>query len=424
MSDISGTPELTASPGSYFFLSYAHSAPLSDTAKTDPDQWVSRFFHSLSDAVRRRASPAPRHDPGFFDQEIPLGSDWKASLTRALSIAQVFVPLYSPSYFAQSLPGREWACFYDRMSRAEPDNPLRRFAPVLWIPVPAELDQPGMRELLATAAADQAYADNGLRALLRLRPYKTLYQQVVDQLAAQIVELAERAPIRPSPVEDIDAVTSQFNPEAAAAVFAVAVAAPALPTLPDGADPAGYGNVSAAWRPFADEQELSLAEYAARVAERLDFAVLISGIEKTGDSLSSKPGGILIDPWFVADEHRLSMLRSFVRDMPSWVLPLLVTGSAADAGAAQLAKDTRAILAEAGLARTDTVRRAVKGVSSLSDFVSIMPMLVVEAERQYLRHGPVRRSTARPGSPPLLAGDRGLANIASPPQPPRKASDA
>jgi FxsC-like protein len=394
-------------PGSYFFLSYAHSAPLSDSARTEPDQWVSNFFRGLSEAVKRRAAPAAGRVSGFFDQEIPVGSNWKASLTRALSVAQVFVPLYSPSYFAQSLPGREWACFYDRMSRAEPQNPLRRFAPVLWVPVPGESDQPGMREVLATAGSDPDYANNGLRALLRLRPYNALYERVVDQLAAQIVELAERTPIMPSPVEDIDAVKSQFNPEASAAVFAVAVAAPARPSLPDGADPDSYGGTSEAWRPFPGSQELSLAEYAARVAERLDFAVLISGIEKTGDSLSSKPGVVLIDPLFIADENRRGMLRSFVAEMPSWVLPVLVVGSPEDVRTTRLAGDVRAILAETSLARTDTARQATEGVTSLSDFVSLMPRLVVEAERQYLRHGPVRRSTAGPGSPPLLAGDRG-----------------
>jgi FxsC-like protein len=416
VSDIGGTSKIPRSPGHYFFLSYAHSAPLSDSTGADPDQWVSRFFHHLSDAVKDIASPSAQQDPGFFDQEIPLGSDWRASLTRALSVAQVFVPLYSPSYFAQSLPGREWACFYDRTSSSDPGNPQGRFAPVLWIPVPRELDQPGVRDVFAIADADQAYADNGMRALLRLRPYNALYQRKLGDLAAKIVELAEHAPIQPSEVEDIDAVTNKFNPEASAAVFAVAVAAPALKTLPDGADRTSYRDSSDAWRPFPREQKLSLAEYAGRVAERLDFAVRISSIEKTTqkteDALSSRPGVILIDPWFIADKERMGTLRSFVRDMPSWVLPLLVIGSPQDTRTAQLAKDTKTILTQARLAHTETARRAVKGVTSLQDFVNIMPMLVVEAERQYLRHGPVKRSKSRPGAPPLLAGDRGLADIA------------
>jgi len=262
------------------------------------------------------------------------------------------------------------------------------------------------------ADEDQEYADNGMRALLRLRPYNALYRRKLSDLATQIVQLTEHAPIEPSPVEDIDAVKNKFNPEASAAVFEVAVAAPTLGMLPDGADPAGYRDSSDAWRPFLREQELSLAEYAGRVAERLDFAVRISSLEKTGDALRSRPGVILIDPWFIADAKGLSTLRSFVHDMPSWVLPLLAIGSPRDTRTAQLAKDARTILSQAGVAHTETARRAAKGVTSLQDFVDIMPMLVVEAERQYLRHGPIKRSKSRPGAPPLLAGDRGLADIA------------
>jgi FxsC-like protein len=395
------------SSGSYFFLSYAHSPPLAGSFRADPDQWVLRFFDDLRNSVARHGRPQSRLAPGFFDQQIPLGSDWKASFSQALGAAEVFVPLYSPGYLARSLPGREWACFHQRMTQAGVEDPMRRFVPVLWIPLPSDQDPPGLQEALAVGASEEAYAENGLRALLRLTPYRASYELVVDRLAARIVEIAENAPVHPSAVPDIDKVNSQFRPEALAAVFAVAVAAPALRVLPDDRDPAGYGDSSIDWRPFLYDQELPLADYAARIAEQLDFAVVVTGIAKAGDHLSNKPGVILIDPWFAASDRGLDLLQSFARDLPSWVLPLLVLDSPEGARAAHLAARVRAILNDAGVAHTEAARHAIRGVSSLKEFGSLMPILVAEAERQYLRHGRGQRPTAGPDLRPRLGGDDG-----------------
>jgi len=414
---VSGTDKAqngTGQRGSYFFLSYAHSPPLAGTQQADPDQWVRRFFRDLTDSVEHRAAPHSRLAPGFFDQDIAPGADWKAALNRALSTAEVFVPLYSPGYFARSWPGREWACFHQRMSRAGLADPEHRLAPVLWIPLPGEQDRPGLRQAMAFGASEVAYAENGLRALLRLTQYRLSYQLVVDRLAARIVELAETAPVAPSAAPDIDDVQSAFNPEASAAVFAVAVAAPTLLHLPADRDPAGYGERAIDWRAYPDDQELPLAEYAAQVTEQLDFAVVVEGIEKPGSLPDSMPGVILIDPWFIADGRGLDALQSLVTGLPSWILPLLVFESVADARAAELTERVRTMLGTATVGRTETARHAIRGVSSLKEFVLLMPILVAEAERQYLRHGPVLRSIARPGSRRRLAGDGRPASATSP----------
>ncbi len=410
--------------GSYFYLSYAHSPPLAGNLDADPDQWVRRFFHDLTTSVTTLASPQSGLAPGFFDQEIPFGSDWKAAITQALMSAQVFVPLYSPSYFARSLPGREWACFQQRLTRLGIEDPVRRFVPVLWIPLPGEQERPGLPEALAIGSAESGYSENGLRALLRLTPYRAAYQAVVDRIAAQIVALAEHDPLAPSGVPDIDKVQSAFKAEEAAAVFTVAVAAPALTALPGGRGPAGYADTSIDWQPFPQGQGLSLAAYAARAAEQLDFAVLEASIEKTDDLLSSGPGVILIDPWFIAAERGLDILRSSVRDLPTWVLPLLVLDSQPDARAAALADQTRTILHEAGAARSEAAKRAIRGVQSVQEFTALMPVLVAEAERQYLRHGPVLRATARPGSRPRLSGTGRHADPAAPLQGAEEEPDA
>jgi FxsC-like protein len=390
-----------------------------------PDQWIRQFFHELTESVRQQASPQSRLDYGFFDQRIPLGSDWKASLTRALSVAEVFVPLYSPGYFARSWPGREWACYQQRVLNARAGDPLRRFAPVLWSPLPWDLDSPGLRQTMAVVGSEPEYADNGLRALGRLRPYRPAYKRVVERLAAHIVDLAENDRLGPSTVPDIDEVASAFKAEAAGAVFAVTVAAPEVPDLPAGRDRAGYGSSGVDWRPYPGDQELSLAEYAQQIAEQMDFAVLVTSIDKKGDRLTSKPGVILIDPWFIAGERGHSALTSFVDELPVWVLPLLVLGSGQDVLAEDLAHQVRGILRDTAAPRGDAARRAVEGVTSLAGFVALMPILAAEAERQYLRHGPVLRSTAQVGLPRLARDESDESpDPAAPPDPAKETPDA
>jgi FxsC-like protein len=407
--------------GSYFYLSYAQSPPLAATVQADPDQWVHRFYRDLTSAVRSHATPRSGLGPGLFDQQIPLGSDWKASLTEALSRAEVFVPLYSPRYFAQSWPGREWACFEQRLIDAHIEEPLHRFVPVLWTPLPREIDAPGLSE--AMADADPEYAENGLRTLLRLRPYRQSYERVVQQLAARIVDLAENSPVGPSPVPDIGSITGKFKAEAYTAVFAITVAAPNRSDLPSDHDHAGYGKSDLDWKPYPADQ-VPLADHAARIAERMDFAVLATSIEKEGDRLTSMPGVVLIDPWFAAKKRGLATLRAFISTLPVWVLPLLVLGANQDSRSAKLAEEVRGILRQAVGGRGDAVKRAIRGVDSLARFAALMPILVAEAERQYLRHGPIVRSADRAGRPRLASNPPAEPSADSPADRAREARDA
>lgn len=318
--------------GSYFHLSYAQSPPLAETVQAGPDQWVREFYRDLATAVREQASPNSDLGPRLYDQEIPLDS-WRASLTEALSRAEVFVPLYSPGYFARSWPGREWACFERRLRDANVADPLQRFRPVLWTPLPSDLDAPDLTELMADA--EREYAENGLRTLLRLQPYRPTYERIVRRLAAQIVDLADNSPIGPSLAPDIDAVQSPFQAEAYGAVFAITMAVPRIRDLPRDMDRSGYGESRKDWKPYPRDREARLTEHAASIVERMDLAVMVTGIEKKrGDKLTSRPGVIIIDPWFIGTERGLADLQSFVTNLPPWVLPIVVLGASRDARSA------------------------------------------------------------------------------------------
>jgi FxsC-like protein len=383
----------------YFFLSYAHSDPLAGSPEADPDKLVGTFFDDLVEAVRQHASQRSGIVPGFYDQEIPVGADWKESVRHAMGAAQVFVPLYSAGYIGRSWPGREWACFRRRVELAGLDNPGRRFVPVLWTPLSGAQDPPGLREALALGADEPGYTENGLRALLKIRPYRDSYQAVVNVLAKRIVLLAEKSPIRSSEVPDIDEMESAFTSKPHLSVFAIETAAPTVSTIVPDRDTRGYGEISTAWHPFP-QQEVPLAEYARQVAERLDFKAEVSGIRTVRDPRARRPGIIVIDPWFIADDNGRLALESAVADLPRWVLPLLVLDQPDDASTQKFADQVREILSAAGALPTDSSRRGAKGVSSLDEFVSTVRVLVAEAERQYLRHRSRRNQGGQVLSPP------------------------
>lgn len=391
--------------GSYFYLSYAHSAPLTGSQVTDPDQWVRRLFDDLSAAVARHAEKESGLAPGFYDQELLPGTDWKANLNHALSTAEVFVPLYSPSYFARSWPGREWACFRDRLLRAGVEDPVQRFAPVLWVPLRLDQDlPPAMSRAMAVGATEPAYAENGLQALLRLLPYRESYEKVVDNLAAAIVDTVEsNPPLAPSVAPDIYSVPSAFGPAESGTYFGVSIAAPTARELPSDQDRSAYGDAARDWRPFPDEQQLPLADYATQVAEQLlDFAVKVTDADPLRDSYP-RPGVMLIDPWFAA-QGRLAVLRSMAAKLPVWVIPFLVLGEGSEERIPELINQVRDVLEPLSRDKPEPARDAISGVSSLQAFMSLMPRLVAEAQRQYLRQGPVRRAWPQSGGLPRIGG--------------------
>jgi len=395
-------------PAPYFFLSYAPSDPLAGNPEEDPNKQIETFFDDLSAAVKRYASAESR-DVGFFDRKIPRGADWKQSITGALSAAQVFVPLYSVGYLKKSWPGRELTCFTKRVAEAGGRNPIGRLVPVLWAPLAGVKDPPGLREAV-DRLTEPDYADNGLCALLTLEPYRDLYEDVVDRMGAQIVEIAESDPIdpvEPEIVGDIEKAPSAF--EAARRplpVFFIQVAAPTSATAPAGRDLRGYGDASVDWHPFS-EQQGSLADYARLVSERFDFDVRVTELGLAGDLARRRPGIIVIDPSFIATEAGRAALAAAAAKLPRWVLPLVVIDDPKDSGTRNHAQGVFDILAKAGALPTESARTAARGVESLDAFESIVPRLVAEAGKQYLRSRSSRVLSPSPARRPRLGQPEG-----------------
>jgi aminoglycoside N3'-acetyltransferase len=371
-------------PGRYFFISYARLSPLPPVPGTDltdpPDESVRAFFRDLADVVNRRATSGSGLRPGFLDVEVSSGPRGQFGLADELGAAEVFVPLLSPDYYRRSWPRREWASFEQRLRDVDTGEPQRRFAPVLWVPLLTGEQLPGLADAqsLADGAALRPYADYGLCALLRRPEYRGHYEQIVDELGARIVSIAEKAPLEPSPLSLIE-VTDPAIQGTGGKVFAVAVMG--RPDVQGGAQP---------------------AEYARLAAERLGFAVRITAFAQSADQLDRAPAVLLVDPDSVAGDEARQNLDAKVAELPPWVLPVVM----ASRSPRHPADDRRAFLEgsyKSYRRKPDVVRRGLEGVSSLREFVTLMPYLVTHAEREYLRHGPTHRTASRSAPRPRLA---------------------
>jgi FxsC-like protein len=388
----------------YFFLSYAHTAPLAGAQRAPTDHWVAALFNDLSTSVRESARL--RHDApvGFFDGELPAGSDWKTHTSQELGKAEVFVPLFSRGYFAMSWPGREWTCFSTRLTALNQADAARHVAPILWTPLSRSQALPRGADPLRLGAAKPEYAENGLRALNMVALYRDSYEAIVTELGREIVRVTHNHPLGPSTVPPLDQVPSAFRHNGEAGDdFAVTVAAPTLGAIPAGRDPRGYGAKSTDWRPFGEREELRLAEHAVTAAERLDFRTVASEIGEALRSDTAKPGVVLIDPWIVESRDATgdldALLELFAGGRERWTLPLVVHDEHDPQAkqAARLVEVLGRILAKAGALSTETARRGALGVRSIEDFAAILPVMVTEAERQFLKHSPdFERTVARP----------------------------
>jgi FxsC-like protein len=402
-----------AAAGSYFYLSYAHSDPLVGYPEAKPDELVTIFFGDLAAAVRRHAVRLSDTAPGSYDRDIPVGSNWKETIRQALGMTQTFVPLYSVAYIDRSWPGQEWECFRRRMLDAGLADPLERFVPILWTPLPPQAqDQPGLRAALDLGVGVDEYTENGLRLLRKIDSFRSSYDRIIDLAARKIVEIAETRPIEPLAARDPDEMESPFVPRPHGTIFVIEIAAPTASTVIAERDPHGYGDRSSDWQPFP-EQQIPLADYAGQVAKQLGFKPEVAEIGTVGKATTSdtrRPGIILIDPWFVSEDGGRLVLEAAVENLPGWVLPMIVLDKPDDATTQKLADQVREILNAAGALQTESSRRTAKGVTSLKEFVASVGILVAAAERQYHR-----RPRGRPEDRPVISTWSGLRPMLRPP---------
>lgn len=386
-----------AGPAPYFFLSYAHTAPLTLMDREATDYWVTAVFDDLSEAVREAARLDRQRAVGFFDGLLKASEDWKARVSSELDGANVFVPLYSPRYFSMTWPGREWTYFSSRSVDEEPADPRTHIVPVLWAPMISAAGPPDLPDARDLVPDVPEYAENGLRALKMLNHFREQYAQVVTELAGRIVGAAGGQPLRPAAAASIDQVPSAFHYKGVEDDFVIAVAAPTRGALPAGRSADCYGDSGIDWRPFAELGEVRLAEHPLAVAERLSFNTSVVSVQEVAHGAFTTPGIVLIDPWIAAplagdESAALQGLRAlYARPEPRlWALPVIVVDPADPELTAcqnELVQHITRILEEVKAPLAETSQTGDHLVTSFAGFDAVVPGLVAEAERRYLRYG-------------------------------------
>lgn len=373
-------------PGRYFFISYPRLPPLPSVPGIDvadpPDEWVRAFFHDLSAEVGRRAAPGSVLRPGFLDAEVPAGSHWRSGLTDAIGAAEVFVPLLSPDYYRRSWPACEWMAVERRVRDADPGavEPRRRFAPVLWEPLPPGEQSSALASALSLVAAGarEPYANLGLRTLLRHPAYRWCYEQVIGELATRIVSIAEKTPIGPSAVHVPD-IGESLGGGSGDRVFTVTVIG---------------------WRARGGALP---SDYVRLCAERLGFAVQVREFAAADQDLAKHPGILLVEQESAASSGDVRDAGETIAALPAWVLPLIFTCRPdGQPGGREIILETAK---DAYLDRPENVRRGLVGVGSIRELAGLVPFLIAHAEREYLRYSPVERAASRPVFRPRLVGD-------------------
>jgi FxsC-like protein len=379
--------------GAYFFLSYAHSAPAANE-QTDTDHWVRVFYDDLAEAVQRFAHPATGLSIGFID-DVPPGSDRKAMLSDALGAAEVFVALYSPGYFNKSWPLRVRDSFRQRLREIEGvADRQRHLLPVLWVPLFSWEMTPEIQEALPLGTGVPAYAENGLRALCMLPSYREgAYRTIVDEIARRIVDVAENSPVGPSwapPPEDLPGGDVERQ-------FTVAVVAATTQDRPPGRGPWTYGPDPTQWRPFVDEDALPVAQYVANTAERLGVPAHVVAFNDDPTVVSGRAAVLLIDLWEAAGEGGPGRLRTLLARLPEWVMPLVVV----DRRDPRFDGEGAALLQTIGDMLAGSGQLQIIEARDMRQFLDSVPLLVTEARRRYLKHGPKPDPVEAPPAPAL-----------------------
>jgi FxsC-like protein len=393
----------------YFFISYAHLPPVPPVPGTAEDQrivtspvaWeadalVKDFFADLSEQVVLRAPASAGLVAGLYDQTFGPGTNLLSGLTKALGTAEVLVPLYSPRYVSGFWTMAERESFRQRLAHV-PGNTTGHIQPVLWVPLAPgrELPDDGVPADIGSDLPE--YAENGLRILCELPAYRHVYQEIVNRLAQRIVDVVLDSPIGPS---DAPPPVATKNATGDAARFVVAVTAPTRSTAPP-KRLAQYGAAPADWHPSGRDRDLSVAEQAASVADRLDLPSKVVDLPGGEDDVRRLPTVLLIDPWILANRDGQDVVRQVLgKKQPSWLTAVIIVDSGDPAYTPRGAQLERRL---SKMLSTADVQHAVVDVAGPERLIDVMPDLVMRTRRRFLSSTPARypgrASLREPDSP-------------------------
>lgn len=193
-------------------LFYLSHAPGPSASGTRDNRLVAEFVNDLTTALVDLTGLGSAGVTYFsLHESVPSGVDWQEVSKRALARAQVFVPLYSPSYFRSAWCGREWGAFNLRQQRQSVLSTRSAIVPVLWDHIDPEQLPPVVRSLQYTAGdIGEGHVPEGFYGLLASRR-PSAYRRAVHQLATAIADVATTTRLRPCDPSLFDNVPNAFE---------------------------------------------------------------------------------------------------------------------------------------------------------------------------------------------------------------------
>ncbi|MCY0925270.1 TIR-like protein FxsC [Streptomyces sp. H27-H1] len=421
-----------ASVQPYFFLSYAHT-PRFGAGGPDPDMWVERLFRDLCSHVMALTNLPAGAEAGFMDREIRSGEGWSERLGAALATCRVFVPLFSPRYFASEMCGKEWFAFAQRTIHhvALSNQPADAIVPALWVPVPpSQLPLPAERLQFNHNTFGERYVTDGLYGLIKLRGYAEQYESAVYELAKRIVRVAETVRLDPIRPLDYRLVPSAFgSPSSTTRTLHVTVAAASRHDLPEGRSPEYYGDSALDWNPYHPVSQRPIAYVAEDLVRNLNYQTTVGSFDEEAGHFDSKqpptrPEILIVDRWAVEDEQRRQRLAAFDQESRPWINVVVPwnrydhQSRAKESELAHRLEDTMPVKMSQGRA---ACRAAANGVANMETLGQILPQVVEAAAQQFLRHAQVYPPAGSPAAGterPRLVGPMGMNGPPAPPPAP------
>ncbi|MEV6676437.1 TIR-like protein FxsC [Streptomyces erythrochromogenes] len=405
-------PPVPAEMRPYFFLSYAHT-PRFGASGPDPDMWVERLYRDLSAHVMALTDIPAGHPVGFMDREIRSGEGWSDRLGEVLATCRVFVPLYSPRYFASETCGKEWYAFAQRaiLHQTRSSSTETAIVPAWWVPVPPDQLPHAAAQLAVTHyALGERYVSDGLYGLIKLRSYAEEYERAVYELAKRIVRVADTADIPAGRPVDYRSAPSAFGPRRAPGQgdLRIAVAAPTVRDLPDGRDAHYYGAEPEDWNPFHPESSRPLAHVATELAyqnnNQVAVTTLAEEVSRAADGAAlSGPLILLVDRWAL----RVPALREALAALDVTFRPgtsVVTAWNRSDPQSRAANVELNASLLRA-MPKSLAIRsQQLRSVRGLQEFTEVLPHVVAATYQEHFRHAQVYPPADSAAERPRLRG--------------------
>jgi FxsC-like protein len=388
-------PGRASDPSPYFFLSY-HRSEFKPDDGSDPDIRVKRFFAEL---CRDLSVLASTPNPGFMDQQTPVGGLWRGTLAEAIACCKVFVPLLTPGYFNSEFCGREWTAFCQRMEMdAVADHPRSAIVPVLWTRLQAT-DMPRQVSGLELTSGEfpPAYEQQGMFVLMRLNRYSAAYTRSILKIAQRIKDVGEAANLARSVPVPLDSVPNAFADHQVRntsrlvriiiAACSTSLKSANLPAAHRDAEIKRsyyYGRSMREWNPYRSQSTLTpIAGYAERVILGLNHRVVIETLDEPVAAAEPMPSVVLLDPWAAGVPEIAESLRGLDCHKPHVVVPWNLEDEETVREAARLQRNLRE-----AMPNSLALNGSAPQVPTLDAFRAALPKAVYEAISRHFKTAP------------------------------------